>query len=381
MMDKNILYLGLTSFFNDVSSEMIFPLLPAFMAEALKIPKSVIGIIDGVAESIASLLKVFSGYLSDRIRKRKSLAVFGYGLSAITKPFLALAQGWFAVFSVRVGDRIGKGIRTAPRDALIAASSQPKNRGRTFGFHRAMDTGGALLGTFTAFVLMRFFNNPYRLIFALSVIPALIGILFISFGAQERKDISQGKLPVLTWNTLPQNLRLLIIGMFIFGVGDYTFTFFLLRVRGMGIAMATVPLVYLVYNIFYSLAAYPVGILSDKIGKKPLLLTGIGLYVILALCFAFFKASLWAWILMAFYGLHMALTDATARALVSDMAAPEIRGAALGLYHTGVGIADLPAGLLAGFLWEKVSYRATFIMGALLASIALMVLGMVKSAE
>ena len=379
-ISRNVFFLGLTSFFNDWSSEMIFPILPAFMAEILGIPKSLIGIIDGVSESLASILKVFSGYLSDRLGKRKNLAVFGYSLSTILKPLLAFAQSWLAVFSVRVGDRIGKGIRTAPRDALIAASVDSKKRGRSFGFHRAMDTLGALSGTLTTFILMKYILGPqsHRTIFALSIIPAVVGVLFIMFGTKETKTVIPGEKPKLSWKTLPKNLRILIVATFIFGIGNYTFTFFLLRIRTMGIAMAIVPLVYLLYNVVYSAVSYPAGILSDKIGKRTVYAIGLGMYILTALGMAFFNSSIWAWILMALYGLHMGLTNATARALVSDFAPEEIRGTALGIYHTGIGIADLPAGLLAGFLWQLYSPKVVFSVGAILATVSLLIILTIK---
>ncbi len=382
-INKNVFFLGLTSFFNDWSSEMIFPILPSFMAEILGIPKFLIGLIDGIAKSTASLLKVFSGYLSDKLGKRKALAVMGYSLSTIVKPFLSIANGWLSVLGVRVGDRIGKGIRTAPRDSLIAASSHKKHRGRSFGFHRAMDTFGALIGTVCTFLLLRFMlsgtiEHRYRIIFLLAVVPAIIGVGFIVFGAKERKDVPPSKHIKLLWRAMPKNLRIFIIASMIFGLGNFTFTFFLLRIRTMGIAPAIVPLVYLVYNVVYFLASYPAGISSDRFSKKMILALGFGVYILTALGFAVFDAPIWAWILMALYGFHMAFTDGIARALVSDLAPQKIRGTALGIYHTGIGIVDLPSGLLAGFLWDVISPQGVFFVGAILAIVALIVLLFVK---
>jgi MFS family permease len=378
-MDRNIFYLGMTSFFNDWSSEMIFPLLPAFMADVLGIPKTLIGLIDGIAESAASILKVFSGYISDRLGKRKALAVAGYGFSTVVKPFLALATGWFLVLFVRVADRIGKGIRTAPRDALIAASSHKENRGRSFGFHRAMDTFGALVGTVCAYFLLKYLpvvngTGAYRTIFVLTAIPAFIGVLFLIFGTKDKKDVLPGNKPKLSWRALPKQLKILIIATFIFGIGNYTFTFFLLRVHDMGIPDAVVPLVYLVYNVTYFLGSYPSGVISDKVGKKRMLAVGFSLYILTALLFAFLNAPIWAWLIMGVYGLHMAVTDATARASVSDLADPEIRGTALGVYHTSVGVSQLPAGLLAGFLWDKTSPQTVFLVAAIISALALAIL-------
>ncbi|MCD6418939.1 MFS transporter [bacterium] len=385
-IEKNVFFLGLTSFFNDLSSEMIFPILPAFMAEVLGIPKSLIGLIDGVAKSTASILKVFSGYISDRLGKRKALAVFGYSLSTVVKPILSITRSWVAVLGVRVGDRIGKGIRTAPRDALIAASSQEKHRGRSFGFHRAMDTLGALLGTIFTFLLLSVVlsgpvEHRYRLVFLLAAIPAVIGVGFIVFGVKERKDIPPSKRVKLSWKMMPVNLRIFIVAAVIFGLGNFTFTFFLLRIRTMGIPAAIVPLVYLVYNVVYFLGSYPAGVASDKFSKKKILAFGFGAYILTAIGFAFLNAPVWAWFLMAVYGFHMAFTDGIARALVSDLAPVEIRGTALGMYHTGIGIVDLPSGLLAGFLWDAISPQAVFIVGAVIALVALCVLLVVKESK
>jgi MFS family permease len=383
-LDRNVLSLGITSFLNDWSSEMIFPLLPAFMAEVLNIPKPLIGLIEGISRSLASVLKVFSGYISDRLGKRKSLAVAGYALSNAVKPLLAVARNWPAVLAMRAADRIGKGIRTAPRDALIASATekQKKTRGKSFGFHRAMDTSGAMLGTIAAFVLMRFLpgdtESNYRTVFLLAVIPGMAGVATIALGARERSSPGNRKKPSLAWSSLPANVKRLVVASIIFGIGNYTFTFFLLRIREMGIAAAIVPLVYLVYNLFYAGASVPAGRLSDKLGRKKVLVAGFLLYACTATGFALVDAAPAAWLLMAVFGLHMALTDATARAFISDLSEESVRGTALGIYHTGVGVADLPAGIMAGFLWQQFSSTATFLTGAALALTATAVLATVK---
>ncbi len=377
---RNIFFLGLTSFFNDWSSEMIFPILPSFMAEVLGIPRTLIGVIDGVAESVASLLKVFSGYISDKIGRRKALAVAGYSFSTVVKPLLALARGWGMVFLVRVGDRVGKGIRTAPRDALIAASVDKSVRGRSFGFHRAMDTLGALVGTLTTYILMRYVLGPnsHRTIFLLSAIPALVGVGCLVFGVREVSAGISGKKIKLSWSAIPKNLKILIAAAFVFGIGNYTFTFFLLRIREMGIPVAVVPLVYLVYNLVYSAVSYPAGVLADRFGKRNIYALGLVMYILTALGMAFANSSGWAWVLLAFYGLHMGFTNATARALVSDLSPAEIRGTSLGIYHTAVGVADLPAGILAGALWDAFSAKVVFSVGAALAFVSLIMIMFVR---
>ncbi|MFW6151380.1 MAG: MFS transporter [Verrucomicrobiota bacterium] len=382
--DRNVYVLGLTSLFNDWSSEMIFPLLPAFMAQILNIPKPLIGLIEGVSRSLASILKFFSGYISDRLGRRKALAVTGYALSNIVRPFLALAHTWWAVLAVRAADRFGKGVRTAPRDALLASSTEKtkKTRGRSFGFHRAMDTTGAMLGTICAYFLLRFLpwdmDMNYRTVFLLAVIPGAIGTAYIILGTKEQPVTGARRKPSLNWKKLPANIRKLVIASVIFGIGNYTFTFFILRIFEMGVSQVVVPLVYLFYNIVYMAASIPAGRLSDRIGRKKVLMAGFVLYALTATGFALLNSLFAAWALMGLFGLHMAMTDATARAFISDLADEEVRGTALGVYHTGVGIADLPAGLLAGFLWAQLSSSATFLAGAVLAFVSIAVLATVK---
>ena len=375
---RNVLFLGLTSFFTDWSSEMIFPLMPTFMAEALGIPKSLIGLIDGFSESLSSVLKAVSGRLSDVIRRRKALVAAGYAVSSASKPFLALAYSWPAVLLIRVLDRAGKGIRTAPRDALLAASAGKKRRGRAFGFHRAMDTAGAVAGSLTAFVLMKILRgNPYRWIFLLSAIPAWIAVAFVVAGVKESRFPSPPVSPQASrpssrrWS---RGLKLLLLSTIVFGLGDYTLTFFLLRVREMGVGAAFIPLAYLLFNVVYSLVAYPGGMAADRWGKKPVLAAGYLVYATAALGFAFLDRAAFAWVLMGIMGLYMALSDSTSRALVSDFASEERRGGILGWYHAGVGLVDLPAALLAGALWDLASSRLVFLTGAILALAAFCIL-------
>ncbi len=379
-LDRNVIALGLTSFFNDWSSEMIFPLLPVFMAEVLSIPMILIGFIDGLARAVASLLKLFAGYISDRTGKRKALAASGYALSTVVKPLLAIAQSWPLVLFVRVADRFGKGIRTAPRDALIAdATAKHGQRGRSFGFHRAMDTAGASLGALTAFLLMRFIpDSPYRLVFLLSAIPGIIGLFCITVGARERPSAGTTTTLRISWSALTPALKRLIAASTLFGMGNLTFTFFLLRVRDMGVSVAMIPLVYFAYNIVYAGGSYHAGVLSDHIGRRTVLIAGMVLYVLTALGFGCLDGPVSAWLLMLLLGAHTALDDGPARALVGDLAPPELRGTALGAYHAGVGLVDFPAGLLAGFLWKSVSPQAVFLVGSVIAVLALAILMTVK---
>lgn len=372
---RNVFFLGITSFFTDWSSEMLFPILPDFMANVLGIPKSLIGVIDGVSESAASLLKVFSGYFADKLGKRKPLAFAGYSISAFVKPVLALANSWLAVFGVRLGDRIGKGIRTAPRDALIADSCDTGIRGRQFGFHRAMDTLGAVFGTFTAFLLLNSLGWGYRSIFALTIIPGALAVFVLLFGVREKKlECSHQERVKLSWSLLSRPLKILITAHFVHSLGAFTFTFVILRARDMGISAGMIPLAYLLYNITYAGLSYPSGIVADTAGRKPTLAIGYLSYVLVAIGFSILYGQEWAWVLMAFYGVYHAFTDGVARTFVSDLSEPQARATALGIFHTAKSIADLPAGLIAGFLWEYASPQTAFMVGAILSAVALAIL-------
>ncbi len=380
---RNIRFLGLTSFFTDWSSEMIFPLLPAFMAEVLGIPRVLIGLIEGVAQSLAAVIKVVSGRLSDRLARRKPLVTAGYALSSAAKPFFALVSSWPAVLLVRGLDRVGKGIRTAPRDALLGGAGGKRRSGRAFGFHRAMDTAGAVAGALTAFALMRWWpGSPYRWIFLLAAVPAWIGVVCVIRGVRETRRPSESRLtPALprpvVWT---RSFRFLLGSTLIFGLGNYTMTFFLLRAREMGVAAAFIPLTYLVFNVVYFLFAYPAGMAADRWGKKPVLAAGYLVYVATALGFALLDQAAFAWPLMAALGLYMAASDGTARALVSDISPEKQRGGSLGWYHSALGLVGFPSGLLAGALWDIFSSREVFIAGAILALAALTLLLPVREA-
>lgn len=373
---RNVFRLGLTSFFTDVSSEMIFPILPLFLTTVLNAPMSIIGLIEGIAESVAALLKFVSGWISDKLGKKKPLVIAGYSLSTVTKPLLAIASHWTHVLGVRVFDRIGKGIRTAPRDALIAASVEEKKRGRSFGLHRMMDTAGAVVGTLIAsFILMKYLGGAFKLIFLLSFIPGAIAVLILIFGVKEVKDHVQKRFEVGFQDNNPMLKRFLWI-IAIFNLANFSYAFFILRAQNIGMLIALIPLIYLVYNLVYAFFAIPAGKLSDRFGRRIVLFSGLLLFGITALGFAFIANSFTIWILFALYGLFMAITDGVSRAYVSDLAVSEKRGRALGTYHMIVGITVLPANLIGGFLWDKVNVQAPFIFAAVLSIISALLLVM-----
>lgn len=378
--NKNVFRLGLTSFFTDISSEMIFPILPIFLTTVLKANMAVVGLIEGIAESTSALFRLLSGYLADKFSKKKVFVIAGYSLSTFTKPVLAIATHWTQVLGARVFDRVGKGIRTAPRDAIIASSvSTKKERGKSFGLHRAMDSAGAVVGTLISFlILQKFLGNAFRLIFWLSLIPGLIAILILVFGVKETNAELKKKFD-FNFKKLNPNLKRFLLVMTLFSLANFSYAFFILRAQDVGVALAVIPLVYLVYNLIYALFSIPAGRLSDRFGRKNILFAGLILFGVTALGFAFFADSLTIWFLFALYGLFMAVTDGVSRAYVSDLAPEEKRGTALGAYHMIIGITIFPANLIGGILWQKISVESAFIYAATLSIIsAILLLIMLK---
>jgi MFS family permease len=363
----NVIVLGLTSFFTDISSEMVYPLIPFFLTTTLGASPALLGIIEGVAESVASLLKVVSGYISDKFRNRKVLAITGYSSSALGKFLLFIANSWGFVFAGRVVDRLGKGIRTAPRDALIAESTQENKHGMAFGLHRALDTTGAVIGVALAYFFLTQQAGKYREVFLWSLVPALFGVLLLFFVREKtRRQFSQSKPPSLRWKILPRKLQLFLVVAFIFTLGNSSNTFLLLRAQNLDFTPATAILLYLVYNIVYGIVSYPAGKLSDRIGRKHILVAGYAFYGLVYLGFAFVSAPEEAWILwglFGLYGLYSGFTDGIERALITDLAPAEVRATAIGLHATILGIGLFPASFVAGELWQHIGPSAAFYFG------------------
>ena len=369
---KNVLKLGFVSFFTDVSSEMIFPILPIFLTTILKANMAIVGLIEGIAESTSSLLKMVSGYFSDRFKRKKPLVIAGYSLSTATKPLLAVASHWLHVLFVRFSDRVGKGIRTAPRDSLIASSTAKKVRGKYFGLHRMLDTLGAIVGTLIAFLLLKIFigENAFRIIFWLSAVPGIIAVLILILGVKESRGVELKKKFSFNFKELNPTFKKFLFVLLIFNLANFSYAFFILRAKDIGLLLALIPLVYLVYNIFYAGFSIPAGKLSDKFGRKSIISLGFLLFGLTCLGFAFIANNITIWILFAFYGLFMALTDGVSRAYVSDLVTEEKRGTALGAYHTLVGITVFPANFIGGILWQKINVFAPFVYAAILSIIA-----------
>lgn len=376
----NIILLGITSLLTDISSEMVYPILPVFLVSFLGASPAILGLIEGIAESLSSLLKVFSGYFSDKIKLRKPFTILGYAGSAIGKFFLFIAASWGWVLFSRVIDRLGKGVRTAPRDALIADSAKPGKKGAAFGLHRAMDTLGAAIGVLLAYFLIINFKEGFRSIFLISLVPALLGILFLFLVKEKlgaRPQASEKKQLKFNWKSLDKKLKLFLIFTFIFTLGNSSNQFLLLRAKNLGNPLATVILFYLVYNIVYSLVSYPAARLSDKIGRKKILVLGYFFYGLVYLGFGLNNSSANFWVLFAVYGLYMGFTEGVEKALVSDIAPQNLRATAIGLHATLVGVGLMPASLLAGLLWKYAGPQAPFYFGGFMGIISSIGLGFI----
>ena len=366
----NIIILGLASLLTDISTEMVYPLLPMFLTQTLGASPAILGLIEGIAESVASLLRVFSGYISDRLGRRKPLAIAGYAASTLGKVFLVVAEAWPTVLAGRFVDRFGKGVRTAPRDALIADSADPARRGRAYGLHRAMDSLGATLGVVVAIVLLRSGAANLRAIFLWSLIPAALGVGVLFFARDVRSHRVGTQAPVLRWSVLPAKLRAYLLVVFLFTLGNSSNQFLLLRAQNLGVATAAVLVLYLVFNITYAVVAYPAGRLSDWVGRRTLLVAGYALYGLVYLGFGLASSPGSLWLLFPVYGLYMGVFDGVEKALVADLAPTSIRATAMGLHATLVGIGLLPASLLAGWMWTSFGPAVPFYFGGVLGCAA-----------
>jgi len=371
----NVLIFGLVSFFTDVSSEMIYPLLPLFLTSVLSAGPAFLGVIEGVAESTASFLKLFSGVISDRVPQRKGLVLFGYGLSSIMRPLIGLAGSPLAVLLIRSADRVGKGVRTSPRDALIADSTEASLRGKAYGFHRSMDHAGALLGPLVATVILTWFApNNLRLVFWLAGIPGIVAVLLIVMKVSEVRRAHHPANKVRLSALPPGPVRRYLLILLLFTLGNSSDAFLLLRAGTLGVPAARIPLLWAYFHLVKMLCTMPFGALSDKMGRRGIIVAGWGVYALSYVGFALASSELHVWLLFAFYGLFYGLTEGVEKAFMADMAEPSLRGVTFGWYNFAIGIGALPASIIFGFIWQRAGGEAAFGFGAALAAVSAVLL-------
>jgi MFS family permease len=383
-LPRNVWAVSFTSFFMDVSSEMVLNLLSLFLANVLGMKTGLIGVIEGVAEATASVLKLFSGWLSDKLNSRKWIAVVGYGISAISKPFFLLTGSWGAIAGARWADRVGKGVRTAPRDALVADSIDAKYRGKAFGFQRAADTAGAMLGLLIAMLVVwltqknaQILNlNTFRTIVWISLIPAVLAVLSLAIGAQDVALHGKRDMPKFAFRSLGKPFMVFMVIVSIFDLGNSSDAFLVLRAQERGLSVLGILAMLAMFNLVYTLVSAPAGSLSDRIDRKKMIIGGWIVYGLIYLGFAFAQAAWHVVVLYILYGFYYGLAYGTTKAMVADLVPERLRGTAYGTYNAVLGILDFPASLIAGLLWQGAGVwqgfgpSAPFLFGGVLALVA-----------
>ena len=383
-LPRNVWAVSFTSFFMDISSEMVINLLPLFLSNVLGVKTNIVGLIEGVAEATASLLKIFSGWLSDKLKARKWVAVSGYAISTLAKPFFYWANSWVMVAGTRWADRVGKGIRTAPRDALVADSIDERHRGLAFGFHRAADTGGAMLGLLIALSVVwaaqqsqgTLGESTFRTVVLISLIPAVLAVLSLAIGARDVPVTAQRSVPKFALRSLGKRFGLFMLIVGIFDLGNSSDAFLVLRAQERGLSIVGVLGMLVTFNLIYTLVSTPAGSLSDRVGRKRIIVGGWLVYALIYLGFALAGKGWHVWVLYALYGVYYGLAYGTTKAMVADIVPADLRGTAYGTFNAVLGILDFPASLIAGILWQGVGTwagfgaSAPFLFGGALALLA-----------
>ena len=373
---RNVRVMGVVSLLTDASSEMVYPVLPLFLANVLGAPVAAIGLIESLAEATASFMKIGSGWLSDRVGRRKPLIALGYTLSNLAKPVLALSATWPAVLALRLADRVGKGVRTAPRDALIAESASVGERGRSFGVHRALDTLGAAIGPLVAWAVLTLSPDAYRTVFLISAIPGTLAIVVVLFAVRDigRRARAEEAAHRPSFRHFSKPLIVFTAISGIFALANSSDALLILRAQDLGASAALVPLMYVVFNLVGAALSGPLGARSDTVGRRRLLVFGFAGYALVYLGFALARSPAAPWLLFALYGIPYAATEGMTRAYVCDLAGPDRRGTVLGAYTFVLGLAALPSSALAGILWDTVSPAAPFIVSAALMAVSALAL-------
>ncbi len=379
-LTANVVILGVVSLFTDVSSEMILPILPFFLTQVLFASPLIVGLVEGTADSVVSFMKIFSGQFSDAAGKRKRFVGAGYGLSTAMKVLFPFAQNWPEFFVMRVVERTGKGVRDAPRDALLTESTPPETRGKVFGFHRSMDTAGAIAGPIVTLVILGTIAaslriaEAYRLVLLLAAIPAVVSVLVVLFVRESPRAPSPKQTLRMTFRGIPKPLLAFLGIATVFSFADFSYVFLLLR-AGLVYGTTQAILLYVLYNIVYAAHAFPAGILSDRFGRRPVVLIGYIAFIAMAILLAL-SSDIWILVLgFILYGLSYGMAEGTQRALVADFAPAETKATVLGAYHTSVGVVKLASGLVAGFLFT-IEPTATFAFGAVVGTVAAVALAL-----
>lgn len=379
-LPRNVVAIGLVSLLNDASSEIIYPLLPVFLTASLGASARAVGVIEGLAESISSLLKLFAGYLSDRLGKRKWLVVGGYALASFVRPFLGFANNWHQVLAIRLADRVGKGVRTAPRDAMIADTVSTEQRGIAFGFHRAMDHAGAVIGPLVGYLLVMLLvanssaptAREFTFIFLVASVPAILAVLVAIFFMRETEiHVDRGKeLPKLSLRGFDGNFKRFLVILALFTLSNSSDSFLILRARDSGVSIVLIPLLWAAHHGTKVLSSLYGGDLSDRIGRKRLIVSGWVLYAAVYAGFAFVSNEGQVWVLFLIYGIYFGLAEGAEKALVADLVRPEQRGTAYGLYNLAFGITVFPASLLMGMIWDWKGPATAFLVSAIMGATA-----------
>lgn len=372
-----VIVLGLVSFFNDLASEMIYPIVPLFLTTVLHTSIPIVGFIEGLVEALASITKYFFGAYSDYLQKRKVFVTVGYSFAAVSKLLIGLAFGWPMVLFARVIDRLGKGLRTAARDSLLLEKATPENKGYIFGFHRAFDSLGAVFGPLLALVVLYFLKDNIRQTFFIAFIPAVIAIFLLVFLIKEKNKIlvkEKKKFVKIRFKHMDAKLKLFMLISFIFAAGNSSDIFLLLQAKSLGLSTTAVVLAYVLYNISQTVFSTPAGMLADRIGARKIFAGGLLVFSLVYLFFGLVNSSFWLWILFPIYGIYIAATDGVSKSYLSEFIDKKASGTYFGAYYTLTAIGTFLASLVGGLLWEFITPQATFLYGSLMACIAFSIL-------